>query len=65
MKFGDLPGNVTLKKGEANLPKNSVINTTQIKTIDKSSLIEKIGTISQKQLTAVYEGMKLVMDFTD
>ncbi len=63
MKFGELPGNVILKKGEANIPKKSVINTTQIKTVDKASLREKIGTISHTKLTKVYEGMKLVMDF--
>ncbi len=30
LKFGELPGNVRLGKGEANLPKPSVINTTLI-----------------------------------
>jgi len=38
LKFGELPGNVRLGKGEANLPKPSVINMTQIKTVDKSSI---------------------------
>ncbi len=32
LKFGELPGNVRLHKGEANLPKPSVINMTQITT---------------------------------
>jgi mRNA interferase MazF len=36
LKFGELPGNVILGKGEANLVKTSVINVTQIKTVDKS-----------------------------
>jgi len=42
LKFGDLPGNVSLHKGEANLPKRSVINMTQIKTVDK--LVSAIST---------------------
>jgi len=63
LKFGELPGNVRLKKGEANLPKPSVINMTQIKTVDKQSLTEKIGTLSKERLSQVYEGMMLVMDF--
>ena len=50
LKFGELPGNVILRKGEANLPKKSVVNMTQIKTVDKARIAE------------VYEGMKLVMD---
>ncbi len=62
LKFGELPGNVSLHKGEANLPKRSVINMTQIKTVDKLSLKEKIGTLSKERLIQVYEGMKLVMD---
>ena len=62
LKFGELPGNVSLDKGEANLPRRSVINMTQIKTVDKLSLKEKIGTLSKERLAQVYEGMKLVMD---
>ncbi len=63
LKFGELPGNVRLHKGEANLPKPSVINMTQIKTVDKRSLTEIIGTLSKERLEQVYEGMKLIMDF--
>ena len=62
LKFGELPGNATLRKGEANLPKKSVINLTQIKTVDKNSLKEKIGTISKDKMDEVYKGLKLIMD---
>ncbi len=62
LKFGDLPGNAVLKKGEAGLPKKSVINVTQIKTVDKNSLKGKIGSLSKQRMTEVYEGMKLIMD---
>ncbi len=62
LKFGELPGNITLQKGEANLPKRSVVNLTQIKTVDKHSLKEKIGSLTQKRLADVYEGMILIMD---
>jgi len=30
LRFGELPGNVTLREGEANMPKSCVINVTQI-----------------------------------
>ncbi len=62
LKFGELPGNVTLQQGEANLPKRSVVNMTQIKTVDKLSLKEMIGTLTKDKLAEVYHGMKLVMD---
>ncbi len=62
LKFGDLPGNVTLKKEEANMPKKCVINVSQIKSVDKNSLVELIGTLSDDKLQQVHEGIKLVMD---
>lgn len=62
MKFGELPGNVILKKGEANLPKKSVINVTQIKSVDKNNIKGKIGTLSKKRVDKVHEGIKLVMN---
>jgi mRNA interferase MazF len=63
MRFGELPGNVVLRKGEANLPKKCVINVTQIKSVDKASIKEKIGTLSKKKMAEVQEGLKLVMSF--
>jgi mRNA interferase MazF len=61
MKFGELPGNVVLKKGDANVPKKCVINVTQIKSVDKKSIKEKIGTLPKKRIDEVHEGLKLVM----
>jgi len=61
IKFGELSGNVVLRKGEANLPKKCVINVTQIKSVDKKSLKERIGSLSKKRMDQVYEGVKLVM----
>lgn len=62
MKFGELPGNVILNKGEANMPKTCVVNATQIKSVDKTSLIEKIGSLSKKRLFEVYAGIGLVLN---
>ena len=62
MKFGELPGNVVLRRGEANIPKKCVINVTQIKSVDKQSIKEKIGTLPKKTMDEVHEGLKLVMN---
>jgi mRNA interferase MazF len=62
LRLGELPGNVTLRKGEANLPKRSVVNVTQIKTVDKLSLTEKIGALSRARMNEVQAGVKLVME---
>lgn len=61
LRFGDLPGNVVLNKGEANLPKRCVVNVTQFKSVDKKSLREKIGTLSPQKMDAVYHGIQLVL----
>ena len=61
MKFGELPGNVMLNKGEANMPKKCVINVTQIKSVDKTSLKDKIGSLSKRKMLEVNAGLKLVL----
>ena len=43
------PGNVLLNKGEANLPRKSIVNIAQIFTVNKSDLVEKIGQVSKKK----------------
>ena len=62
IKFGELPGNVVLTKGEANLPKKCVVNVTQIKSVDKRSIKEKIGTLTRERMDEVHGGLKLVMN---
>lgn len=64
LKFGELPGNVVLKKGEANLSERAVINVTQIKTVNKSSIGDKIGSLSNERMDEVHEGLKLVMNIS-
>jgi len=65
IKFGELPGNVILRKGEFNIPKQSVVNVTQIKAVDKKAIGELIGTLSVKKMQEVYAGINLVMGMED
>jgi len=55
------PGNVLLEKGEANLPKPSVVNITQIFTVNKQDLVEKIGALSRTRITQVLQGIELLI----
>ena len=55
------PGNVMLSKKDSNLPKKSVINVSQIVTLDKRYLTECIGTISKNIMNKVENGIKLVL----
>ncbi len=61
MKFGELPGNVILNKGESNMPKRCVVNVTQIKAVDKQAIGDLIGALSARRLQEVYAGIHLVM----
>ena len=56
------PGNILLQKGEANLPRPSVVNVSQIVTVDKSVLKEKIGTLSRRRMHEIIAGLRLVLE---
>jgi len=56
------PGNVMLNKGEANLSKQSVVNISQIFTVNKADLIEKIGQVSEKRMLEILDGIKLLTE---
>ncbi len=56
------PGNVLLKKGEADLPKAGVVNVSQLLTIDKAELVECIGKLSGAATGAVCDGLHLLFD---
>ena len=62
LKRARAPGNVLLSKGEANLKKDSVVNISQVVTMDKADLIEKIGTLSPSRVKQVIEGIKLLIE---
>lgn len=65
LKRADVPGNVLLQKGEANLPKQSVVNITQIFTVNKSDLEDKIGRVSDTRFGEILNGIKLLTEPRD
>lgn len=56
------PGNVLLPKGEANLLKDSVVNVTQLVTLDREDLSEKIGRLPPSRIDDVVRGVLLVIE---
>ncbi len=62
LKRADAPGNVLLDKKETNLTKQSVVNVSQIFTVDKSQLDEYVGTLSAKRVREILNGIKLVLE---
>lgn len=61
MRLATAPGNVSLTRGRTGLKKDSVINVSQILTLDKRFLAEGIGKVSDAVLTRVEDGLQLVL----
>lgn len=59
------PGNVRLYKGEGNLPRASVVNITQLVTVDKLVLVEKIGTLPKERIAQIIGGLQLLIEPRD
>lgn len=59
------PGNVLLEVGEGNLSKQSVVNVSQIFTIDKAELSEYIGTLSARRVRQILQGLNLLFQPRD
>ena len=62
LKRANAPGNVLLSKGEANLGKLSVVNVSQIVTVDRKDLVQKIGTLSQQRMREILDGIRLLTE---
>lgn len=65
LKRAAVPGNVLLKKGEAGLKKDSVVNISQVVTVNKSDLIERIGTLPVARVKQIVIGLKLLIEPRD
>ncbi len=62
LKLAHAPGNVFLKKGEGGLPKDSVVNISQIITVDKAFLVEKAGSLPAEKTARIINGVKLLIE---
>jgi mRNA interferase MazF len=61
VRLTQAPGNVFLPKKLTSLPQDSVANVSQIVTIDKTFLTEKVGTLPSHILEQVEKGLRLVL----
>ncbi len=62
LKRANAPGNVLLDQKETNLPKQSVVNVSQLFTVDKTQLIEYVGTLAPKRVREILDGIKLALE---
>jgi len=61
LRLARAPGNVRCGKGVTGLDKPSVINVSQIATVDKQRLLERVGALPKDKLVEVEEGTRLVL----
>ena len=54
-KHANIPGNVMLKKGEGNLPRDSLARCTHVMVIDKGRITEKIGTLPNRKTQEIID----------
>jgi len=59
---GEGAGQRASEERRANLPKASVVNVSQVLTVDKAELVECTGTLSGSAAEAVRNGLHLLFD---
>jgi mRNA interferase MazF len=61
LRWAEAPGNVLLEAKLTGLPKDSVANVSQIVTLDRSALTERVGKLSKAKLELVLVGIDVVL----
>ena len=56
------PGNVALKRVDTGLPRPSVVNVSQMLTVDKTELENKVGRLPGPALASVLSGLRLLFE---
>jgi mRNA interferase MazF len=59
--WADAPGNVLLPSSISGLAKDSVANVSQIITVDRKSLSERVGRVPAGKLEAILNGIGIVL----
>ncbi len=59
--LAEAPGNVRLTQQQSNLTRDSVVNVSQVITLDRGFLTEKVGQLVQAQMDKVDAGLRLAL----
>lgn len=60
LALAEMPGNVALEPEQSSLEKTSVVNVTQISTVNKTDLLERVHTLSAESMAKIEAGLRLV-----
>jgi mRNA interferase MazF len=61
LRLAAAPGNVTVSSRGTGLPAKSVVNVSQLLTVTKSLLTERLGRLDSRALQQVDDGLRLVL----
>jgi mRNA interferase MazF len=61
LRLAAAPGNVLVRTEDTELPKNSVVNVSQIITVDKAFLTERVSRVSDHIMLMVEDGIRTVL----
>jgi len=61
LKLAEAPGNVKLTTKQSGLPRESVVNVSQIITLDKQFLVELAGQLDRRTMLQIEDGVKLAL----
>ncbi len=61
LRLAEAPGNVLVTTDETGLPQDSVVNVSQLITVDKSFLTQQVSQISSRAMLLVEDGLRLVL----
>jgi mRNA interferase MazF len=65
LRLAAMPGNVRLRKGEANLERPSVVNVSQLRTMDRARLTDRIGVLTPARMREVLGGVAVIFGLDD
>jgi mRNA interferase MazF len=61
LRLANAPGNVFMSSQQSGLPRDSIINVSQILTIDKTMLTDYVSSLPARKMQKVEAGMRLVL----
>ena len=61
LRLAQAPGNVRLTKRQSGLKRDSVVNVSQVVTLNKSFLTQRVGRVPASKLRDVDDGLRLVL----
>lgn len=62
LRLAAAPGNVLVSAAESGLSRDSVVNVSQIVTLDRRYLSQRVGAVGGRTLAHVDDGLRLVLD---